>query len=725
MRGDEDEEEDNTEGDDVNATALSLSNPKEPLFASTEKTAAVSTRLARFTLLNRLDLSHSGLPSTAPLARAVELSRRQDGASSSAAPVHTQEDFGRRLTWLNLANNEGLGKALLADEEMEGGGEGASKKRKTSSGQSSAWTGLELLPELFVLNLSHCALPSPPPIKALPNLRALILNHNDLTFLNDSAVFPLLPHLNTLVLSHNKLVSLPSTLPSSCPSLAKLSITFNDLGGTPPPAAAGRQHAAKWKASASVSLPDFTPSLALREVRLGHNPKLGSRGLPAHVASWARGYDRTGKGLQVLELNTCGIEDWNSLGGLLTASPLAQAKQGSGSGDEGEAAGAGPGGKRVGGLGVLNLKDNGICRLPGYREKILAAHPNLRSLDEVSIDNGSARKPRRNGPDAGTPSSGRNGETGEAGPSRKRKREEVDGGIQATGAARAEGRKAKANTDPSNQPKSITDGEAPHLPPERVGPSNPAASEPATEGKKKKVRRGTHGSGKKSKADPQAAASSAPPTSSESDSAAQDGDHFANRGVQQDEGVGGGEDEAHEPLAKKRKRKKRAKSAAAGDATTPSSSSAGVAAAGSGDPTKKKKKEKIRQRQAKKQRLENAVAWDAEPPLSSGFDPTQNLAAASASGAPSKTGDQAAATTMTAASVQGSEPKQKQKTSVVGIVEVRKRDKKLGKAKGGQAVDRGQVSVAVPPSGDGGGPAGVELGGGGDDVWGGGDGAFW
>ncbi|KAK0547283.1 hypothetical protein OC846_004929 [Tilletia horrida] len=319
------EQVDSTEQQLYGATSLSLTNSPIKL-----DDPSIPPHLARFRSLTRLDLTHTGIQSTAFLEKAITISRK------TAVAQHDDYDeyLGRRLTFLNLTDNPGLGSASI---------------------YSSPWSGLELLNALFVLHLTRCGLRSLPPLASLPNLRALILSHNEIASL--PASFPPLSLLNTLVLSHNKLTTLPPTLPSSCPNLSKLSLTFNEL--------------------AADSLPDFTAVLSLREVRLGNNPRLGK--LPAHIANWGRGTDGAGKGLNVLELNNCGLYTFDQLSALLKVNPTSSSSS-----------------SQKGGLAVLNLKGNGVCEDDGYREKILSAHQHLRVLDEVRIEQEGAHGSKAN-----------------------------------------------------------------------------------------------------------------------------------------------------------------------------------------------------------------------------------------------------------------------------------------------------------------------------------------
>ena len=182
----------------------------------------------------------------------------------------------------------------------------------------------------------------------MSSLGALILAHNSITTLG---YVPHLAHLNTLVLSHNKISSLPVDLPANVPSLKKLSITQNAL---------------EWKEGKSP-LPDFTPCSHLREIRLTGNSKLGK--LPAHMATWGRGEgrDKMGTGLETLEVADCGLNDWASIDAVLQM----------GNSDEPP--------RRRRGLVNLSIKGNAVTNKPGYRDRILAVHPTLRTLDGEKV----------------------------------------------------------------------------------------------------------------------------------------------------------------------------------------------------------------------------------------------------------------------------------------------------------------------------------------------------
>lgn len=182
-----------------------------------------------------------------------------------------------------------------------------------------------------------------------------MLAHNSITTFTS---LPYLPHLNTLVLSHNRISRLPKDLAANLPSLKKLSITQNAL---------------QW-ASDESPLPDFTLCSHLREVRLSGNSRLGR--LPPHLSTWGRGEgrDRKGTGLETLELADCGLADWTSVEPLIkmTAS------------DD-------PPRKRRG-LGNLSLKGNALTKLSHYHQRILEAHPTLRTLDGDKVERNAAIK---------------------------------------------------------------------------------------------------------------------------------------------------------------------------------------------------------------------------------------------------------------------------------------------------------------------------------------------
>ncbi|KAE8270637.1 hypothetical protein A4X09_0g1685 [Tilletia walkeri] len=677
----EDEDEQEEKEDNFSAKSLSLAKSAKPL-SDPEEASKTIDRLARFTLLNRLDLSHAGLKSTEMLAEAVNTSQKE----SAKRPAGTREWFGRRLTWLSMAGNAGLGEELAASNTKE------PVKGKAKAKQApSVWSGLELMQELFVLNLSHCALPSPPPIASLPNLRALILSHNNLSFLAQSSTFPLLPHLNTLVLSHNSLKSLPTTLPSSCPSLTKLSITFNDLGPSP-----------ESKNSRTLTiLPDFTPLLSLREVRLGQNPRLAEINLPAHIATWGTGSDGSGKGLTVLELNSCGIDDWKKLGPLLKVDK-AQNQEGD----------------RRGGLAVLNLKDNPVCELDGYRKKILAVHRNLRSLDDVRIESNVPKKDPPKSRNASRPAPSTDANAEPVSERTKRKREDVDEEAVATPSDSDPAATKKRSDSTKKEEKAgktaplkkegtheeSASKKRKHLK-EDTKSSEQESQTPseanAADTSKKGARRGGRGGAKKSnkqepspeKMDVDAVEAAAGSTSV--------GDASKQPAASEDSNV--------EPGAPKKKRRKAKKETAAasdvpGDDQTPSTSANPIV-------KKEPKEKKLRQRQAKK--LQPAVAWDAEP-----------------AGIKEEVG---AGTSQAAEQSAGPKPEDavKQKTSVVGVIEVKKRNKTKREEGAAPASAASGSGSAIAPevaasSAISGGAGADEIGTGkSEDAWGGGGDGFW
>ncbi|EPQ31187.1 uncharacterized protein PFL1_01375 [Pseudozyma flocculosa PF-1] len=285
----------------------------------------MTSTLSQFANLHKLDLSSlqpsdenpDGLTTLSWLGKAVIRSQRAVSKGEAAAA------FGDRLTWLNLSGNAGLD-----DDGAE---------------------GLECFKTLFVLNLSHCALAALPlSITPLKTLKALVLNNNLISTLPTS--FPHLPELNTLILSHNKLASLPATLPAAVPALKKLSISHNDL-------------------ESAASLPDLSPCLALREVRMTGNKRLGS--LPAHIQRWGKGADgKTAPGLEVLDCGDCGLQTWDDI------SPLVEVDRADGGAEE-------P--KRRRGLANLSLRGNGVTQLDGYKDRLTGAHPTLKILDNERI----------------------------------------------------------------------------------------------------------------------------------------------------------------------------------------------------------------------------------------------------------------------------------------------------------------------------------------------------
>lgn len=196
-----------------------------------------------------------------------------------------------------------------------------------------------------VLNASHCALRSfPTGVAALRELKALVLSHNEISAL--PTAFPHLPELNTLVLSNNALSKLPITLPSSLPSLKKLSVSHNSLTDVD-------------------ALPDLSVCAHLREVRLCGNKALGQ--LPEHIVRWGRGIDGGAPGLVLLDASDCGLDSWDAIAPLLRgAASTSHAKQSRG-------------------LANLCLRGNRIAEAPDYQERILAAFPGLRVLDNVRL----------------------------------------------------------------------------------------------------------------------------------------------------------------------------------------------------------------------------------------------------------------------------------------------------------------------------------------------------
>lgn len=190
-----------------------------------------------------------------------------------------------------------------------------------------------------VLNASRCALRLfPPAMAGLRSLKALVLSHNHLTAL--PAAFPHLPELNTLVLSNNALTELPITLPSSLPSLKKLSVGHNRLTCT--------------------GLPDLRVCAHLREVRLSGNATLHA--LPSHLAAWGRGVDGGAPGLVLLDVSDCGLNSWEAVQPLL-AMPHQERH----------------------GLANLGAKGNRIADDVQYRDTLRKALPALRILDTVRL----------------------------------------------------------------------------------------------------------------------------------------------------------------------------------------------------------------------------------------------------------------------------------------------------------------------------------------------------
>ncbi|GAA5909422.1 hypothetical protein JCM8208_005738 [Rhodotorula glutinis] len=195
-------------------------------------------------------------PAAADLANVAKLNLSNCALSSIAFAKHAATS----LTWLNVSGN------VLAEP--------------------GAWTGIDQLQTLFVLNASHCGLTEVPAcVASLSKLKALVLSHNSLTALKHVAN---LADLNTIVVSNNALTALPSSL-ATLPSLKKISAAHNRL--------------------TSTSLPDLSALAHLHELRLNDNPTLTS--LPPHFGSWGKADDA--KGLEILDLGNCGFESWFGL----------------------------------------------------------------------------------------------------------------------------------------------------------------------------------------------------------------------------------------------------------------------------------------------------------------------------------------------------------------------------------------------------------------------------
>ncbi|KAM0786485.1 hypothetical protein ACM66B_001943 [Microbotryomycetes sp. NB124-2] len=161
-----------------------------------------------------------------------------------------------------------------------------------------AFKGVQELKNLSVLNVSNCSLKSVPScVSKLESLKAFVATHNSFRKLNHLAN---LPELNTIVVSHNKLESLPTEL-ATLPSLKKISASHNRLQPD--------------------SLPDLSSLQHLKEIKFNDNPTLDS--LPAHFVAWGkhasnddanRGSDKTKhSGLEIVDLGNCGFKDWVSL----------------------------------------------------------------------------------------------------------------------------------------------------------------------------------------------------------------------------------------------------------------------------------------------------------------------------------------------------------------------------------------------------------------------------
>lgn len=287
----------------LHRTALSLAGHALP-----PRKAAART-LAQFAQLRRLDLSDMKPSDDAPdglinlhlLTLAESLSKKQ--AKKSDTPP-----LSKRLTWVNLSNNEALG---TRDDALDGIDAFAALNGTCATDA--------------VLNVSHCSLRAlPVGLAALEQLKALVVSHNQITRL--PTVFPHFPELNTLVLSNNQLTHLPKTLPASLPGLKKLSISHNLLED-------------------GDSLPDFGVCAQLREVRLAGNKSLAR--LPEHIQRWGRGVDGGAPGLVLLDASDCGLNEWISIAPLLEQL------------DE-----------RRKGLVNLSLKGNAIAEREDYEEKV-------------------------------------------------------------------------------------------------------------------------------------------------------------------------------------------------------------------------------------------------------------------------------------------------------------------------------------------------------------------
>ncbi|GAA5972454.1 hypothetical protein JCM11641_001854 [Rhodosporidiobolus odoratus] len=233
-----------------------------------------------------LDLSNSPLTAPPSLGDYPQLSKLNltNTTVDSIAFVAT---VASTLTWLNVSGND--------------------------LSQDGAWTGIDQLKTLFVLNASHCSLTAVPScVASLSSLKALVLSHNSLTRLEHLVN---LPDLNTIVVSNNQLGALPSSL-STLPSLKKISAAHNKL--------------------TSSTLPDLSSLSHLSELRLNDNPSLTS--LPPHFGIWGkapllpsdsntasastsaraglvedRRRSKGRQGLEILDLGNCGFKSWFGL----------------------------------------------------------------------------------------------------------------------------------------------------------------------------------------------------------------------------------------------------------------------------------------------------------------------------------------------------------------------------------------------------------------------------
>lgn len=309
-------------------TSLTLaSNPLPPL-------STLSTTLSKFTNLHKLDLSYMqpGESSSSDDDEDEDDSNtRGIETLQFLAKAHAMGVKERKKTRKNKAKEVGINDDDGHDDDIRGvlgetltllnlSGNTSIGRSHSSASSSKTFQGLDTLQSLFVLNLSSCSLTLTPPrsvLLNLANLRALILSHNQLTT-KALQELPYLPNLNTLVLSHNDITALPKTFPANFPALTKISISHNKLGEDQRDDDDDDDDDEHSEPSSSAPLPDFTSNIHLREVRISHNKTL--RTLPSHIATWGKGHaiaaDNAGKGLFLLDAGHCDLS-WSNVDAVL------------------------------------------------------------------------------------------------------------------------------------------------------------------------------------------------------------------------------------------------------------------------------------------------------------------------------------------------------------------------------------------------------------------------
>ncbi|KAJ3390949.1 hypothetical protein HDU92_000201 [Lobulomyces angularis] len=205
------------------------------------------------------------------------------------------------------------------------------------------------------LNLSNNKLKSFKPLKNLKKLLVLNLSNNEITqieeglnlnvelsalILNDNKICKIenlhgLNNLGTLVLSHNQIDTL-NDIPK-LPKLLKLSIAHNKIQTLP----------------FSESVKDNTESLKLKL------PKLKELRLNDNLIKNLNRPELISPSLEILDLGSNLIENFEDVEICF---------------------------KELINLHNLNLKNNPICKIEGYKEKILNLLPNLRILDTERFD---------------------------------------------------------------------------------------------------------------------------------------------------------------------------------------------------------------------------------------------------------------------------------------------------------------------------------------------------